>query len=185
MLVGVGFGAHPVAVRRDEARVIELSTSVELQATPARVWAVLTDFPNYGRWHPLMSLSGIAAPGAQITYSARRSLKSARYVSAEGDIIAYDEPVRLAWRLGIRRLFAIEESFELQAHGLTTIVRHQVRYTGFLSALTASLTRRRAQENMELFDALLAKRLAPKAAATVKSVPPKRSRHRLKPKRRR
>lgn len=165
--------------------MLELRTSVELKATPAQVWAVLTDFPSYGRWHPLLKLSGTAAPGAEIALSARRDPKSSRYRSAEGEIIACDEPVRLGWRLGIPRLFGIEESFTLQADGDGTILRHQVRYTGFLAALTAPLARRRAQRSMDLFDALLAKRMAPKSTAPAKSVPPKRSRHGLKRKRRR
>jgi uncharacterized protein YndB with AHSA1/START domain len=46
----------------------EVSTSIEIAATPENVWAVLADLASYPQWHPVFrSASGQLAVGSKLT----------------------------------------------------------------------------------------------------------------------
>ena len=46
----------------------EIVTSVEIAATPARVWQALSDFPAYRRWNPVIrKISGPLVPGGVLS----------------------------------------------------------------------------------------------------------------------
>jgi hypothetical protein len=45
----------------------QLRTQIDIQATPDRVWQILTDFDNYPQWNPFMTkASGTPAPGQRL-----------------------------------------------------------------------------------------------------------------------
>lgn len=45
---------------------MELTTHVEIDAPPERVWAVLTDFDRYHEWNPFMRVGGRANEDARL-----------------------------------------------------------------------------------------------------------------------
>ena len=46
----------------------EVTTSIEIAATPDNVWAVLSDLASYPRWHPVfLSVTGQVAVGGTLT----------------------------------------------------------------------------------------------------------------------
>jgi hypothetical protein len=48
----------------------ELTTSVDIEATPERVWQVLTDLPAYAEWNPFVTgAAGTVAVGARLSLS--------------------------------------------------------------------------------------------------------------------
>jgi hypothetical protein len=68
----------------------ELNTSIHIQASPATIWNILLDFPQYPRWNPFItSISGQTKVGSQLnvtlqgmtfkptvlTYTAQREFK--------------------------------------------------------------------------------------------------------------
>src|SRR5688572_19913508 len=53
--------------------MIRIETSIPLAASPERVWAVLTDFPAYPEWNPLvLRAEGAAAPYARVQFLIAR-----------------------------------------------------------------------------------------------------------------
>jgi hypothetical protein len=45
----------------------ELRTQIEVEATPERVWEILTDFDAYPEWNPFIQrIEGEAAPGSKL-----------------------------------------------------------------------------------------------------------------------
>jgi hypothetical protein len=46
----------------------EITTRIEIAATPEQVWAVLADLPGYPQWHPVFrAVSGQLAAGSKLT----------------------------------------------------------------------------------------------------------------------
>ena len=57
----------------------EVSTTIEIAATPDNVWAVLADLANYPKWHPMyQGVTGQLAAGSTLTITStpRRLLRS-------------------------------------------------------------------------------------------------------------
>src|ERR1700690_4291372 len=49
------------------SRVHEIRTETEIEATPERVWSILTDFPAYADWNPFMRrIDGVAKVGGRL-----------------------------------------------------------------------------------------------------------------------
>jgi Polyketide cyclase / dehydrase and lipid transport len=47
--------------------VRQIQTSIDIVASPTRVWSVLIDFPGYPTWNPFItSIDGKPQPGAQL-----------------------------------------------------------------------------------------------------------------------
>jgi len=66
----------------------DIVTSIEIDASPERVWDVLTNFREYDQWNPFIKgLKGSAVPGERLSFVAKfrgRDLPiSARFVRCE------------------------------------------------------------------------------------------------------
>ena len=56
-------------------RPYTLEASIEIHATPQRVWAILTDLPAYKQWNPfIVSSSGRVQVGAQVAGAGNRNI---------------------------------------------------------------------------------------------------------------
>jgi len=45
---------------------IVFESTIDINATPEQVWAVLTDFPSYGEWSNFSSIDGVATEGTRL-----------------------------------------------------------------------------------------------------------------------
>jgi hypothetical protein len=112
---------------------VQLRTELEIDAPPARVWQVLTDFAAYHEWNPFItSIAGEQRAGAELTVTL--SPPESREATFRPRVLVCDEPHELRWRghLFIKGLFDGEHYFLCQAtpEGRTRFV-HGENFSGF------------------------------------------------------
>lgn len=74
----------------------ELESSIEIDATPERVWEILTDFPAYPGWNPFIrSVVGEAVPGAELRI--RIQPPGGRGMSFKPTVLAAEPGRELRW----------------------------------------------------------------------------------------
>jgi hypothetical protein len=125
----------------------ELQTSIEIDATPERVWEVLTDFDSYPDWNPFIrSARGKAEPGAKL--ENRLEPPGGRAMTFKPTVLVAEPARELRWlgRLFLPRLFDGEHIFRLEPleGGRTRFVQAE-RFRGVLVPLfgkTLEQTRR-------------------------------------------
>jgi len=123
----------------------QLRTQIDIQASPERVWQVLTDFGAYSQWNPFMvQASGRAAQGERITIRMRP--EGGRAMTFRPTVREATARRRLSWlgHLVLPGLFDGEHSFTIEplGEGRVRLVQ-QEEYRGVLVPLLAkSLDRR-------------------------------------------
>jgi len=134
----------------------EISAAVEIDATPERVWTVLSDLSTYPLWNPfIQEASGELRVGSRLTL---------RMVPAEGRAMTFKptvlvaEPNReLRWlgRLLLPGIFDGEHRFVLTPLGAgRTLLEQAEQFRGLLVPFTGSLIDNTAREFAGLNDAL-------------------------------
>jgi len=112
----------------------ELRSEVEIEASVAQVYAVLTDLPRYHEWNPfLTSLSGQLAVGQNLR--VEMSLPEGSTYLLKPRVTQVTENTELRWRggFGFAALLEAEHFFLLseRSPGQTRVVQGQ-NFSGFL-----------------------------------------------------
>jgi hypothetical protein len=115
----------------------EIETSIEINASPERVWSVLTDFPRMGAWNPFIrSISGSPVRGGRL--SVQIAPPGKRGMRFNPTVIVADAPRELRWlgHLLSHGLFDGEHYFLLErtADGKTLLI-HGEKFSGILVGL--------------------------------------------------
>lgn len=123
----------------------QLRTQIDIQATPERVWQVMTDFDAYPQWNPFMTqASGVARQGERLTI--RMQPDGGRAVTFRPTVREAVPGRRLRWlgRLLAPGIFDGEHTFTLEAlPGGGVHLTQQEDFRGVLVPLLArSLDRR-------------------------------------------
>jgi hypothetical protein len=118
----------------------EVRTEIDIQATPARVWRVLTDFPAHAQWNPFIrSIAGLPERGQELVVSIQP--EGARAMTFKPTVLAADAEAQLRWRgrLLIPGLFDGEHYFMMTpaGPGRTRFV-HGEKFSGLLVFLAKS-----------------------------------------------
>lgn len=121
--------------------MIQLISEVEIPASPRRVWEALIDFPDYPKWNPDVAIRGVAGSGNEIEWSFGRA-PGGRRMWATALIIECEEPRVIAWTLGIRGLFTVEQRFSLRGTPHGSRLRHEAVCRGFISKVFGGRIRR-------------------------------------------
>ncbi len=125
------------AAARANAGEREIMTNVEIAAPPARVWAILTDFPTMPSWNPFIrSISGDLAEGARLDVTIAPPGQVAMKFSPT--LLAVRKAQELRWRgsLIASGLFAGEHSFLLETGaGETTHFTQSEHFSGLLAPM--------------------------------------------------
>jgi hypothetical protein len=118
-----------------------ITTVVEIDASPARVWRVLIDLPAYWEWNPfIVEASGTVAVGE--TLSLRMVLPGRDPMTIEPRLLVVEPERELRWkgRLLVPGLFDGEHVFALTPLvGGRTRLHHWERFGGFLLPIARPL----------------------------------------------
>ncbi len=115
----------------------EIKTEILINATPQKVWAILTDFENYPNWNPFIKLiKGQVTVGNTIT--ARMEPPKASGMTFKPKILAFETNKEFCWlgHLLFPGLFDGEHKFELidNKNGTTTFMQSE-KFKGILVLL--------------------------------------------------
>lgn len=113
-----------------------LETDILIHASLPRVWEVLTDFPRWAEWNPIIRLlSGPLRLGARLT--ARMHPQGGRPMTFRPQVVALEPGRGFAWqgRLFVPGLFDGRHSFTLTDEGGATRLNHAESFRGLLVPL--------------------------------------------------
>lgn len=133
----------------------EISTHVEIDASPQRVWETLTDFPRYAQWNPFIrEAAGEARIGT--TLALRMFPAKGRPISFKPRVLAAQEGAELRWlgRFLLPGLFDGEHRFVLSPHNGGTRLEQSEKFTGLLVPVLGSLIDGTVENFQRLNDAL-------------------------------
>jgi hypothetical protein len=115
----------------------QLESGVEVQASPERVWEVLTDFAAYPDWNPfIVQAGGRAAPGSRLELWMR--LPGRRPTTFRPQVLEAEPARRLRWlgHLLVPGLFDGEHRFTIEPAGPGRArVTQQETFRGLLAPL--------------------------------------------------
>jgi hypothetical protein len=75
----------------------EVSTTIEIAATPDNVWAVLTDLASYQQWHPVyLGVTGQLAAGSTLTITTTHPT-TGRTMTAKVKVRTAEPETELQW----------------------------------------------------------------------------------------
>ncbi|MCG3152731.1 MAG: hypothetical protein GEEBNDBF_02034 [bacterium] len=113
----------------------EIRTHLEIPAPPSAVWAVLTDFPSFARWNPLIPhLEGEPAVNAVLSMMVKTP--EGKTMTFRPRVLVCRENKELRW-IGtflMAAIFAGEHFFELEpaSQGRITRLTHGEIFTGLV-----------------------------------------------------
>lgn len=168
-------GSSPNA-RQVRARRTTVDHIMILQASPLRVWSVLTDFASHRYWKPFIQLSGDAVEGGDAKYSFRVGGLDKR-ITATAEIIRAEKPSAFVWTTGVAKLLLFEEAYELEHAPNGTRLRHSMSFTGLLGGPWLALRRRTLEASLVSSDRSLERYLRRLAAQSGAKLRPTSARH--------
>ncbi len=115
----------------------EITSEILIQASPEKVWSILTNFASYPEWNPFIkSITGEVKVGRKIC--ARIEPPQAKGMTFKPNILVYDLHKEFRWigHLIIPGLFDGEHIFELidNKNGSTTFIQRE-KFKGVLVPL--------------------------------------------------
>ncbi|WP_369134812.1 alpha/beta hydrolase fold domain-containing protein [Modestobacter sp. I12A-02662] len=131
--------ATPLIPSKENVMSKRLSTHVDIEATPERVWEVLTDLAAYPMWIPfIVRAEGAVAPGRRLTLTMQPVGGRATTVRPRLVEVAVHRELRWHGRLGLPGLMDAEHAFVLQPQDGGTRLLHQETFRGLLVPFTAA-----------------------------------------------
>jgi hypothetical protein len=144
-----------------------ISTAVDIDAPPSRVWDVLVDLAAYPLWNPfIVEASGKVAVGE--TLSLRMALPGWDPITIEPRLLVVAAERELRWRgrLLVPGLFDGEHAFVLTPldNGRTRL-DHSERFAGLLLPIAKAVVHDATVQSFHALDAALARRAAGRVPA--------------------
>ena len=93
----------------------DISTTIEIAATPENVWAVLADLASYPKWHPMyQAVTGHLAAGSTLTITSTHPT-SGRTVTAKVKVLTVEPDAELRWVSKLLGRTISERTFQLSS----------------------------------------------------------------------
>jgi hypothetical protein len=112
----------------------QIKTEININASPEKVWKILTHFEAYPSWNPFIkSIEGEIKVGNVI--KVKIAPPDANEMTFKPTVLAYETNKKLSWlgRLLVKGLFDGEHKFELvDNHNGTTTFIHSENFSGLL-----------------------------------------------------
>jgi hypothetical protein len=97
--------------------VRKVHDSIDIDATPERVWQVFTDFRSFPSWNPFIRrMKGQLIPGRKLRITLRLGRRKLRF-RPRVTVVKPAREIRWLARQRIPRLFDVERSFEFEPRG--------------------------------------------------------------------
>jgi len=117
----------------------EIKTQIQINASPEKVWQVLTDFENQGKWNPFIrSITGSVNKGNKIKVVL--GPQGSKPMTFKPTVLAFDQNREFRWlgNLLFPGIFDGEHIFQLLKNedGSTTFI-HGEKFKGILVGLMA------------------------------------------------
>jgi len=139
---------------------MEIKTQIIINATPDKVWAILTDFENYLNWNPFIkSIIGEPRVGNQITVTI--APPENKDMTFKPTVLAFDHNKEFRWigKLVFKGLFDGEHKFQLVDNGNgTTTFNHSEAFKGILVGLFKKQLENKTKKGFDLMNQNLKKR---------------------------
>lgn len=138
---------------------MEIKTQITINATPDKVWAVLTDFENYTNWNPFIkSITGKPIVGSQISVSIVPPQGKSMTFSPTVLVFERNREFRWIGRLLFKGVFDGEHKFELIDNGNgATLFNHSETFKGILVGLFKKQLETNTRKGFELMNESLKK----------------------------
>ncbi|WP_343632141.1 SRPBCC domain-containing protein [Fluviicola sp.] len=119
----------------------EIKTAIIIEATPGRVWEVLTGFQQYPKWNPFIkSVQGTVKTGEKIV--VRLEPPGAKGMTFKPKVLAFETNREFRWigSLIFPGLFDGEHRFELidNGNGTTTFIQAE-KFKGILVRMLSKM----------------------------------------------
>ena len=134
-----------------------MSATIQIDAPPQAVWAILTDLGRYAEWNPLFrEASGQVAVGNRITL---RSVHPAngRLMTVKPKITIADPGAELRWVSSLPGIISGEHRFALTPADVGTRLEQSETFRGLLTAISGK-TFARAETSFRALNEALKKR---------------------------
>jgi hypothetical protein len=119
-----------------------ISTTIEIAATPERVWAVLADFASYPAWNPVFcGASGELAVGNQLTLTTTQP-RNDRTMTVKVKVVAAKPATELRWESKVLGVSSSKRSFILSPDIHGTHLTQTGSYQGLFTSFPAKTIRR-------------------------------------------
>ena len=135
----------------------QLQTQIEINASPEKVWRILSDFENYKNWNPFVKhLTGKVEPGSNIEVLLQPPGGSA--MKFKPKVLTFEKNKRFSWKgkLFIPGLFDGEHIYELNelAANKTLFVQRE-NFSGILVPFLNKMIDNQTRRGFELMNTKL------------------------------
>jgi hypothetical protein len=144
---------------------LQLTTTIDIDAAPEAVWAVLTDHPAYPGWNPFIrELRGELAVGERLEVTMQP--EGGRAMTFRPTVLKVEPNRELRWlgRLVAPGLFDGEHRFAIEPTAGGSRLVHEERFTGLLVRFLAGGLRRRTLPAFEQMNEALRERAESRSA---------------------